>query len=714
MKWDDINNGFRNVTDDAEPTKPVAGKPAGDADRTDPIVLEELFDDDKPLSEEAKAQQIKLLKQRGFQIATLDEYASSSALHAETERIKMVYQSRISGWQNLFLSVIDRLSAKKWRIYQERQEVIGREDKYEDEVSVCKVLKEQMLSDLKALETEIKQVRRKIAEAKKSIGGRLVEDAERELDKAVQLQKKIHNDLKAVNEDRFKNQKPALDELLIKWKNLRDTYNEQFQKLNARIKELSDFGITSRVANTLLSLGTAMAGVAGYFYSIFSAKARYSTNDVLFYLLKNLINVCANPAIDLWAKFIILVAGVLVITIVSWIVDGLLRKANFYKKEEEDTTDIQELETDFSIKGFKYFFRTKQKRWLLLWLKIAPLILVVGSVLLIISYGQGVDEQTDKLSSSTEGLLIGTAIAMGIAAVIYLYITKVSEARAKATNLTQYIKYNWELVVSMLVFIAAMVGLAFYKQGGDEIPYSIASFIGACLITGFAFSYGMRFHSLRSLANEIVYQIRVIDRAIASITGPYQPNLALNPEHYFRELGQGLIMHLEKKNEVISNSDELQQISMLSDEPVTKSKNVLRELFIVTPKEKDLENTNLFEIMEWELRYFPDLAEELKTLAGLYKSKKVQLEDAADALKQSIADKLTKLAADKINLDQLNQEIEGLEILVNNAKLRSHLKLISLENEYVNDITNLNDGFDLGNWYLYHNMGPNGPQLLLN
>ena len=673
-----------------------------------------LFKEDSPIPEEAKKEGIKLLRQRGFQIASLNEFIANGLLYAEIHSLERSASVTTEDWLAYYNGILARLSEKRSALEAEIKEVHDRAQGYEDRIKENEARKAQIKKDIEALKDQLMKIRNEIAEAKKTIGGRLVADAETELERVIQLQKKVYAEVHGINEARFKNAKPATDELVRKWKDLRVVYDQRFRTLMEKLKVLNEYGLSSGTAYTLIALGSAMAGVAGYFFAIFSSSTGYSSTDVFYYLLKNIIDVTAHQDISIYRKFAYLLGALLIVTGISWSADRLILRANYFRKEEDKNLRPYSFNTAFTLNDMSYSHAAKEKSWLLLWLKVAPFLFVMGAILLLVSNGADIKEQTTKLSNATEGLLIGSAIAMGFAACVYLYIIKVIEPRAFATDFRGHIKRNSELAAVLVAFIISIGIFAFYRKYSYAATYSIVGFVGSCLITAFAFSYGLRFLGLMTLAEEAETQLTRIDNSIAFYSAPDQPDLDLNLGKYFNELGDGLLNHLKKKNEAILHSDELQHVKVAADHPEDSTKKIWKDLFIWKEKEKDLEDSNLFEIMEWEQRYFPELADQLKTLAGCYKDKLRELAEAETELRSSIADKETKKALNLKAIRELQEEVDEIVILGAQVEESCLNKKAGLEKELSHQIIYLRDGFELGQLYVQNNMGPRRQQLLLD
>ena len=697
----------------------------GDSDKRtnlsdfDEKIFQELLESADLISEEQKKERTKILQQLGFQIAGRQDIDTNKALADEIGNLRESVSDTTECWSEFFKCFIEKLSEKRALINEAIALLKEKKQKLETDITDHKEKKKTIITEIEALKKDLITVRDTLAKGKKGIGEKLITEAEIELNKVVRLQRSIYEEVKSINEDRFKNTQHALDELIHKWKELRTTYDERFQILSKKIKLLGGDGINLSVANTLIALGVGTAGVAGYFFAIFSSKSSYSSNDVFYYLLNNILTATIDPTVPVYVKISYFVGALAFITGVSWLIDRLIQKNNRFIRDESNQEYAHNLAANFKIEGIAYDFKTKEKSWLSLWLKVVPIFLIVGMIILLLANSKNITLDTADLSASTEGLLIGTAIAMGLSAAVYVYITKITEPRMESSATPGSMQRNSEFIVAILLFLLSIIALAFYKSGNEEHQgtagmYSIIGFIGCCLVTAFAFGYGLRFWGLISTSNELETQIDRIDEAIAMNSFPVQPGLSLKMNAYFTQLSDGLLSNLKKKNEAIDDIEHIDQVSMAVDDPKNANKPKWYKFLVTKPKKKILQEADLFEVMEWELAYFPEHTEQLKVLANLFNDKKKELAETEALLKNCLSEKESKEKLSEAEIRHLQQQIESLQVLILKVLRKKIQKEEFHKRELDSQITCVKDGFDLGLWYHRHGMGPGPFQILLN
>lgn len=687
-------------------------------------IFNELFSPDQPPTEEEKKEHIKMLRQRGFQISKVPNAAIE--LETEISYIRDEAEDYLERWNECVTAYLDRISVRRAEIAEIIDVLEEPERRLDREESEHRESRRRLKAELDNLKLQLTEVRQKFSLEKKGIGDRLIIEAELELKKLTELQERVYNSTKTINEDRFRVLEDTLRVIISKYETLRESYIQRFEGLQEKVKALGGDGINMGTAYTLLSIGSATAGVAGYFFSIFSSYANYSGSDVFYYLLRGVVEAIAisGPVAE---KIYYFLGTLAVITLVGWGTDVLVKRMSFYRKNEDDVGG-HFFATEFKSEGLSYRFSTREKTWFILWLKILPLILVVGSLLMLISLKDinsvGSDTNSDKinaLSASTEGLLIGTAIAMAMGGLYYLYLVKVAERRQERKE-PGSIKHSWELAVAILILLLSLSLFAFFPSNVKDpfenivqktldvqdqlvnarsliLKLSIAGFIGTTIATGVVFSYGLRFFGLLSSQKEVQEIIMAIDDDIAVRSVPRQQFIDAHVEEYFDKLSEGLLLQLEKKNEAILDPEKQETIRMVPEQTGKKKKIGAWRITKNKNKVKSMNIYGQFDMLEWEITYFPEYAESIKLLAAMHEEKQRELVVLDEKIKQCQTDKAKLIEELSVKKKELQQKSDELSQLYIKAKGLRIIKDKELRRELKNDIVHVLDGYDLGLWY---------------
>ncbi len=672
---------------------------------TEESLFETLFADAEKPAEPLKPEEVKLLQQKGFQIATITETNICDELAVQIAALENGKNSTDIEWGTLYQAFRQGLELRMDSIKLRMEALKLTESAHDEKLKELADRKVAIYAEIEAEKANLLKVRQAFSLSKKGIGEKLVIDVEQELTRFLQLQKLIYNETKEINEDKFKNTKSSLDKLIERLVHLRKTFLERFDLLQERAKSLSDDGINATVAYTLMAIGSAMAGVAGYFFAIFSAKSNYSSQDALYYLLTNILHASRGSEYPIYMKCIFLLAGLLVITGFSWLIDKAINRKTFFSKprkgEEEDYSFVSNLK----MEGFEYNYNTKSKSWLLLWLRICPFLLVTGIAIILMSHNSEIISDTNSLSASTEGLLIGTILAMGLAAVIYIYIVKVVERRTAKHDTVGLIRKNWELVVALLLFITVVLVFILYRDDSviknfPASPFSIIGFFGASIITAFAFAYGLRYFGLIESLSQIENLILYVDRAIRNHSVPKQVSLYVDYEQNLKALMDCLVNNLEKKSQLLENANQKDAKVHITER--RGSGNLWDSVIkIVRPSgtKNNFEEVELFEILEWEIEYFPEHAEQIKIIGSIYKDKKRQLDDIETKIQELESQKkksIQEIRDEVSKLESIHRKTFALQIRSDMARLQKEKKQSSILDTC---IVHIKDGFQLGILY---------------
>lgn len=660
-----------------------------------------LLNDNTETNSKKSDDYFKIIQQAGFQIAC-EEKEKEDKLKKRIEELQNANQLKTDEISNLYLSAITKLEENIIVIKDKLSLLKIKEDEQEDKIKRSELKLSALMDEIDQIKKKLLEVRESFSISKQGLGQKMIADVEVELTNVFSLQKSIHRECQTLNEERYNVIKDSSRIIIEKLNATRAAYYERLKKIQEKIINLSENGITSRIAYILVWLGTVSAGVAGYFFAIFSQQANYSSQDALYFLLKNTLQTVYNINAPLYLKILYLILIIVVITAFSWLVDWLIKKKTYYS--EKKGIDNHKFAYDLNISNMSYTVKVQNKTWVLLWLKIAPLALIVGIALIFLSQQDPAITNIDALSASTEGLLIGTAFAMGLASVIYLYVEKTIETRQQ--KFRSFGK-NWEIGIAICLFIVIIFAFSFYRSPENfngQFPkgiFSMIGFLSASFLTAFSFAYGMRYFGLLEAASSTEDRINQLDADIWRLSFPAQLQFDVNS--YFENLSQlqrALLNNLLKKGQALGAVSKNAQI-----EPVDSLNSYPRQIkFPLVWKlgKKKLVNdeSGLFELSEWEIEFFPEFSEKLKVIANFYNDKKLQLDQIKNELKQQKSDK-EKIVQDNNNQSlELRKENERLTALQIKIKMKMMDAKTNLMREFEKEKIFLQDGFALGIMYI--------------
>ncbi len=680
--------------------------------RMNETMLDGLLNENSQPTEEQNKQKTKAIRQLGFQVALFYGEHNRTALEVERDRLKTEFWSNKNNRRVQFDQFLDWVARQKKLVEEQIKHLASELSDIDAEITERKAAVKATREKLSELKAALLEARTALERAKSNNRLKWVENIDEELTAVIALQKKVSGELNGMAQERFDRLTPGLTDMRTRWQQLKILYTDQHTILCKYIDELSKNGISGPVAYIIMYLGAAMAGVAGYFFGIFSFKAAYSNNDVFNYLLKNFLSTIGRSTASVYVKIAFILGVLILVTLVSWIADWLSRKINFFNASVTETVNEHSLRGNIESDNFSYSYQTNDKRWLALWLKMVPLLLIAGGVLLILSYGFRVDKHISDLSASLEGSFIGTSIAMGLAAVVYLYLTKIAEPRSLSATGSNLLKRNWELVAIIAIFIISIAAFCFYRSIYMR-SYSIVGFIASCLITAFAFAYGLRFLGLRSLIAEIEQKLIVIESRITWYTVAMPKDFDLDLEKYFKKLSKQLRQRLKDRNDASDNEEqfnakklELHVENAQGDEAKGKSWYSSKTSDKVTPEQ--------VVINEHDKKYFPEQVAQLQAAITLYRDKRTELTTEESQLRECFAKRDWQKPITSSETKNLEKEIERFSLLAFRASQRICDDERLAGHEWNTVCADLQDGYNLGLWYRNSEMGPANQQLLLN
>lgn len=526
----------------------------------------------------------------------------------------------------------------------------------------------------------------------------------------------LNENLNIKNELSNKNQIEQLSEL-------RDVYKNRFTRIRIRIEKMVDNGINDRSSLYLLSFGSICAGVAAWFFSIFTTKTNFGNQDVFYYLFQGFLKVGQNPNYTFLQKILVFVGSLVIIGFVIWVIGLFINHLrNGVKQKGEHNTFVSKIK--FNLSDTSTIDFRSSSTWLIGLLQLVPFILVSGIVILVLSSTSNIESQTSDLNNSTGGLLAGAAIVAGLTGLIYLYITLIIESRvdlnslgSDAINKTPTFKKRWEIIVLIGLFVLSILFL-FTSNSDDgkqvamqgirnsenlKIYISCIQFLSTAFIAAFSFSYGIRYRGMIATSDFLERKIRKINALLEFYITPsieIDDNLK---QHTAKITSQQFDIVKEKLNDL---SSKLQYPSFKTQVTTNKMIPFAKFSFFKPrnysgnqPASNQIDEIDiLIKSLKEQAAAMPDVLSEIIKFESLHKIKKSNLADVEEILNQyENRTGKWKVVDDKI--ENCKRNIRVYRRLYHKKILQMNLKNIEIEKEGQEQSNALLDGFHLGEWY---------------
>lgn len=666
------------------------------------------------------------LRRWGFQYSIKDRGVNQLSADELLRQYREKMKEERKRWEDIYSSISDRYAKKIELIQAElrelelnnREDDLTREDLIKQKETIGHELKEDM--------KRIAEVRKRMIGDKKDIVNKCMEEAGSQIDKALKIQKTAYDEVQRMNSQKFSDSAKRLTEEVERLTEKRAGFLERQAEVNKRMKVINADGINPSTAYILIGLGTSVAAAAGYFFSIFTSTANFSSQDAFFFLLSGFMKAGGDTSTGFLTKAGILVLFVLVTGMISftcfWLFERLFRKTGKEKRNYSQFDAYSSIVRDGS--GIKTDLRAGN--WFSLWLQISPLIIIAGIVILVLALnGAGQSEVTD-LNASLEGVFAGTAVALGVGGLVFLYIMKVIEPRLLQKQHTSngyfgWVRYNWELAFCLLAFLLTTGAIVFYPINGKGflLPYTnaiaVSEFMTVSLISAFSFGYGLRFRGLIAVSRFLQREIDSLDVQISELKAPNDPEFS---SYYVKVNGivqqilsaveqrVGLLHHTSRNTsgQAAKKDDKDPGFLVKAYKGIQKALQRLARGGTGNPRSSAADY--LVEMEEWEQHYFPELYEEVKLLGAEYAEKEQQHRNLTEQIDRLDSENLLITGEKREKIKKLHKDIETLQTYVGKTEI-SKVKLISKLDRFSVEAENaILDGFHLGAWYRENQMGP--------
>ncbi len=664
------------------------------------------------------------MKRRGFFEAIKHRDSPMTHLTALLQEYEQQARQQIEAADQLAekktAHLCQRIAQKQDRILELKQKIHEAELYNEADDLVLQTLIQEWTNEEEALlaaQHRLTTVRIKLGEAKAGIVHKSLEEAETQVKSALNIQRVIYDETRALNQKKFADEKDHLAHLADCYKDLYHSYEKRYKKTEQYLTVLDVDGISPVTTQILTTIGTVSFGVAGFFFSTFAGNAGFGNRDMLYFVLGGIIDTAKTPTYA-WLKILILVGLIALVTLVSMGCNYLIQRLKRNNAEDvQSEMSIGAMLTK-KMQELEYSGRVSSNNWYGFWLQLIPGLLITGLIVLGVARKSD-DSSINAINASSEGLIVGSGIAIAFAGLIYLYIIKVVEPRlvkryAADTNARiNWIRGNWELVMIAIVFLLFVLGITVipYQQtrnGLDIIPvdqqtrFAILIFVAICLVGSTSFAYSVRSRGLIETGHYMERILQQIKHAIAYCSSAEAPDLNNKVAEEHGNIIQHVLRQLSFKatidKEGVYRAQRFKKESELGfweklfgkkEDPIIEEPD--RMITITAP---------------WEGEYFPHLVDELKAIDFEYINQKKKTDKAFDAVQQYRTTRQTNLKLHDNEIKECQLTIAALEEKIEMVFKQNTFRQQQITNTCNVVIVDILDGFHLGIWYRENGMGP--------
>ncbi len=700
-----------------------------------------------PELEKKTEQGHSLLKQKGFNIVSLSRGYPVDLLN---ETINNFKKRQEADEEYVIIAINDH----KWQF---ESNLIHQNELLALQFQKIKDIKDQrpslrkgkdILTEKKEkIKADLEDISMQIADSKKDLLNHWIDEVRTKINNLFSLNEEVMRKKREMAETSFNHNtsqnKIIADELIIARNKLKD----QQVTIDSHINVLNTEGVNKNSAKVLIIFGYIASLAAGWLFSIFALKAMFGSEDVIFYLFNGLQEMAHNMPGNGFSR-IFQLAGVLgIITAASLICRSIM--VHVKRRQTAKANRLENEEYNFSLQpgnnDLQYVGKIKSANWILFWLKLLPFLMVVGTLIIFLSFYNSYKSHTEELDVSLLGLMLGNAITIGLAGIVYLYITKVIEPRLfqrSQQNKKRRGLHSWELY-AVVGFFVVSVAYVFYESNGVKfnsgpkatpgflvankyLLMSLALFLSVAFLGAFSLGYGIRYKSMADLSESIEGRIFEYNGIIDRYTGSFRvyPNRDLNGKA--DDLMDRLMEQIRKRNDRIFKNNETTIPRWFGtragkQEKVQTGKwimdiikwifGLLEEIFMPSDKEKGKNGAFGFAFHErkeepWEKEFFADLYEKKE----VYLKNIEEIDEEIETLEKRIEDLenryVSPLSAIYNSIDLINIEIHALRKRIDKAIQAREEAIAIIKGKYQAAEEQLLSGYNLGLWYKQYELGP--------
>lgn len=637
---------------------------------------------ESPPNEKAVLLAAEIFKKHGFHTA-IQEYGNKAALDRLIAETIAEVEVRKQAIQNRFQKKIEWHESQVAELKARLEQIQGKQD---------------VFNRLEEIRCELLKTFRELGEAKRELLKNRMDDWGAETKMLFEIENAAYDDWWAISEKAFNHNEKRLKIIREQVDELRKKYIARHNEVDGQIAHLDKGGIDTSAYRYLL--GTGMALVAGWFFSVFllilndigtngNADKSFGKEDVWFFLIKGILNALSDTpfyAVLQVLGFLILLGAV------AWGCQWLLQKFDAKKNaltmafdlDNESTATAEEV-----TESLKRRFRLKltSDSIFALFLYAAPVLLVLG--LLFVMLKSGVEPaDVDKLDLSLIGQLVGTAIAFGVAGIVLLFLSKITDLKKAGW-------VNYVVIGGTLLFPLVLL----WQEPQQR---AIFGFVFAVSVAAVTMAFGIRYRGLHKLAIELEEAIGVCTQIIARYSSPIPVGIHSNAFRLtFKHMQSDMLDWMKAKNEGIHKMQESpgavftekgprrwqrfkNWLNRINQRPAV-SRSSSDELWA---DERIPSQIRGLELDAYEKQYFPEF--DKKITAHKFEYEEIRLQSQAMARRQT--DLESKIEEQKKHVFDL-QKNQAYALRI------AHRQSV----EYQNWIF---EGFELGLWYLKNGLFP--------
>jgi hypothetical protein len=700
-------------------------------------------------------------KQKGFDTAyTCSEidYTAELSVIDETYNKEKVY---IESTTDYYLSCS---TEKRIQAIRELKKCRLNIRELENERPVLQKKYQDLLVQKVNLQTNINKKWEEIANQKKDLLGKWFTEADTQIKKLFQINKDVL-DQKQLSAKTIYDQHKGQNDKAVKL--LTDTqalYQDQLKNVQADINTLNKEGVNKHSWKTMLTTGSALCIAAGWIFSVFTLKTNFASTDVFFYLFKGFQKVARlQPGNGYRVTFQWL--GVLgIITLVSLICRTLI--VHIKKRQGHNNTAVESEEMQLRLQvdseSIKYFGRIRSGNWTMFWLKIVPLLLVLGTLTILLSMSKDYLQNADELSATVGGFIMGLAIASSMVTAFYIYMIKVIEpryARLRDNGHRKRFYHNIELYILIILSIGSFAGIMaviYTDQFGLPVDpakgylsqlhplsaksqsyISILLYIAVSILGTLGCAYGLRYRALDSISFLLEDKILSYGTDIDKYSGPYRAsqNRAINND--IDNLLRSLAYQIKRRNDTIFNDSNKSYYSGISIHKKAEDTNedsiingavrakeyikgvinyiwsriirlgewIINNLILPSekPEEKKASRSHTIHYEnrqeQWEKEFFADLYTMIENYRGQIQEINVSLHEVNTSLSALNDRTIPPLSLIYKTIDGLTQKLhECAQNKLEVNNARAH-GLTKLKEKYELARLQFKSGYSIGKWY---------------
>jgi hypothetical protein len=427
---------------------------------------------------------------------------------------------------------------------------------------------ESLRTEIEGLESDLIEAYKKLGVAKKDLIQNQIDEVFADLEKITEKYEaladrysQITNKAKSGSQDAL-NIKPEL------FQRLSQDYWQLLDKLKNRTSHLVKSGVAYFGRSRLIGYGTAIA--AGWFFSVYALGKNLSNNDVPFFLITGLFKFgdflkqgggFYTALLNHVAFIFFILAALFVVTALCYLLLSRLEKQVLFSKmffrllftgqgasSEDDSEAEKQLNKELSASPTA---RMSSKMFFSFWVESLPFLVVFGITFIVLSLGNTNVESLNLLSVSLSAQAVGTAMAIGFAGLVYLYITNVIEPRLERHReegtRPRMGFLNVELasvIVLLALFILVLLfGIENTLFNSTNSLFAFSMFIICTLVSSLTLGYAAYYSGLNETINYLETKLQYLSLGTAYNSFPNIRQI-IRTDNTFRRVYNDLVEKL--------------------------------------------------------------------------------------------------------------------------------------------------------------------------